>query len=433
MVSTGLRSIDGLIPPVGHGTRVSNRSDADERRRGRSRRAVLASVAAGLFGLAGCSSTRDGTETEPSPTATPTSTTGTADDAASSTTASSTPTSTSTRDATPTRTATRTREPAERTEITDHEGPYTAAFYYPWWGPDRHWDDGYVHEPTLGEYSCRDGETIRQHVDWASAGGIDSFYHSWWGPDSWIDRTLSEHVLPATDFRTMDFAILYETTGRLDASGDTIDLSAADREQLVADFEYLAEQYFTSPGYATIDGAVPVFFYLTRILEGDIVATFDAVRDAVDHDLFLIGDQVYWQDPGGNQTARVMEAMDAVTAYNMHRSVPDIDDGFVADTLDQYETWKAAADDHDVAFIPDVIPGFDDTAVRPEEDHPVIERDPEQFRGFVDGVQPLLDDSLETLFVTSFNEWHEDTQVEPGTAYGTAYLDALSTALDTLP
>ena len=336
-------------------------------------------------------------------------------------------------EASPTPTATPTRKPAERTEVTAHEGTYAAAFYYPWWGPDRHWDDGYVQTPSLGEYSCRAPETIRQHVEWASAGGIDAFYHSWWGPDDWIDRTLSDHVLPATDFREMDFAILYETTGRLDASGGSVDLGDAERQRLVDDFQYLETQYFDSPGYATVDGAIPVFFYLTRILDGEIVATFDALREAIDHDLFLIGDQVYWQDPSGGQTARVLEAMDAVTAYNMHVSDSGVDEGFVDDVIAQYEVWKAAAEEHDTAFVPDVLPGFDDTAVRPDANHPVIERSPGQFERFVDGVQPFLDDDLQSLFVTSFNEWHEDTQVEPGGDYGTAYLDAMESALGTPP
>jgi hypothetical protein len=140
----------------------------------------------------------------------------------------------------------------------------------------------------------------------------------------------------------------------------------------------------------------------------------------------VIGDQVYWADPGSTQTQQVLEAVDAVTAYNMHTSTPGIDDGFVFDAIAQYEAWEAALADRSVAFVPDVIPGFDDTAVRPEADHPAIERSPARFRAFVEGVAPLSDDDLGMTFVTSFNEWHEDTQIEPAEGYGTAYLEALA-------
>jgi glycoprotein endo-alpha-1,2-mannosidase len=388
-----------------------------------NRRAFLRGLAVATGGLlAGCL----GGDDEPS-TATPTGMPGdTPTDAQSTPTdtggttptdAPSTPTATSPPPATPT--------PAPRREVTDHEGPYTAAFYYPWWGPDRHWADGYVNTPTLGEYDCRDEAVVAQHVGWAEEYGIDSLYCSWWGPDSWEDGTVREYLLPHAEAGTIDVAILYETTGRLEVSGGTVDLSVdANRTRLAEDFASLAD-VFDSSGYATVEGRVPVFLYLTRILEGDVAGAIAEARDAVDHDLFLIGDQVYWGGPGGGQTQQVLEAVDAVTAYNMHTSVPGIDEGFVSDAIDQYEAWEAALADRSVAFVPDVLPGFDDTAVRPEADHPVIERSPERFREFVEGVDPLRDDDLGMAFVTSFNEWHEDTQIEPAEGYDTDYLEAL--------
>lgn len=380
------------------------------------RRAFLRGLAVATGGLlAGCLGGGDGAPTttpESTPGGTPTDTAGTTptDTPATSTGTSPPPT---------------TPRPAPRGEVTDHEGPYTAAFYYPWWGPDRHWADGYVSTPTLGEYDCREEAVVTQHVGWAGEYGIDSLYCSWWGPDSWEDGTIREYLLPQAEAGAIDVAILYETTGRLEVSGGTIDLSADDnRTRLAEDFASLAD-FFDSPGYATVDGRMPVFLYLTRILEGDIAGAIAEARDAVDHDLFVIGDQVYWSDPGDSQTEQVLEAVDAVTAYNMHTSVPDIDEGFVDDAIAQYEAWEAALADRSVAFVPDVIPGFDDTAVRPEAGNPVIERGPERFREFVDGVDPLRDDDLGMTFVTSFNEWHEDTQIEPAEGYGTDYLEAL--------
>jgi hypothetical protein len=405
----------------------SGRSNAGDSLDRRAILRVLTAAAGGL--IAGCSGDEDD--------ASPTTTTGsTPTDAADPTTTGSTPTDTA--DPT-TRTTTRTSTPASptpmtparRREVTAQES-YTAAFYYPWWGPDRHWDDGYVHTPTLGEYDCRDEEVVSQHVAWASAHGIDALYCSWWGPESWEDATIRESLLPRVESEPVDVAILYETTGRLEVSDEelTVDLSAsANRTRLREDFAAL-ETFFDSPAYATIDGRMPVFLYLTRIFEGDVAGAIQEARDAVDADLFLIGDQVYWQEPGGEQTRQVLDAVDAVTAYNMHTSTPGVDEGFVSDAVAQYEAWEAALADRSVAFVPDVIPGFDDTAVRPEAEHPVIERRPERFREFVEGVDPLRDDDLGMLFVTSFNEWHEDTQIEPAEGYGTAYLEALSSALD---
>jgi hypothetical protein len=386
------------------------------------RRAFLRGLAAAAGGLlAGCLGD-DGTPTtsEPIPT-------GTSPAGDPKTTPTATATSSDAPTDTPTGTPTPT--PTPRREVTDRES-YTAAFYYPWWGPDRHWSDGYVSTPTLGEYDCREEAVVAQHVSWAAEYGIDSLYCSWWGPDSFEDGTIRESLLPQAESGAIDVAILYETTGRLEISDGSIDLSLAEnRSRLAADFAHLAE-FFDSPAYATIDGRMPVFLYLTRILEGDVAGAIAEARDAVEHDLFIIGDQVYWSDPGDSQTGQVLEAVDAVTAYNMHTSIQGIDEGFVSDAIAQYETWEAALADRPVAFVPDVIPGFDDTAVRPEADHSVIERSPERFREFVEGVASLRDDDLGMTFVTSFNEWYEDTQIEPAEGYGTAYLGALEAGLD---
>jgi hypothetical protein len=398
----------------------------------RDRRAIIRALVAATGGfLAGCSADDDASPTTTAgstPTDTPdSSSTDTPDGSRTDTPDGS---RTDTPDGSPTDTPPKTSPPSpdSRRDVTAHEGPYTAAFYYPWWGPDRHWDDGYAGTPTLGEYDSRDEQVVSQHLAWAKEYDIDSLYCSWWGPDSWEDEAIGTQLLPAAESAGVDIAILYETPGRLDGEV-AFDLSAEQNRTTLAQDLASLERFFESKSYATIDGRMPVFLYLTRAFEGDIVGAIEEARAAVDHDLFLVGDQVYWQDPSSEQTQDVLEALDAVTAYNMHTSRPDIDEGFVSDTISQYEEWGAELADSSVAFVPDVIPGFDDTAVRPGAGNPIIERRPERFREFVNGVDSLRDDDLDMLFVTSFNEWHEDTQIEPGEEYGTDYLEALKAGL----
>jgi hypothetical protein len=75
-----------------------------------------------------------------------------------------------------------------------------------------------------------------------------------------------------------------------------------------------------------------------------------------------------------------------------------------------------------VKFFPSCAPGFNDRAIRRRcEDHPVLPRriekdgDPASlFRAtFVDTALRNLDPELPLTVITSFNEWHEDTQLEP--------------------
>mgnify|MGYP000014260914 CR=1 FL=1 len=85
---------------------------------------------------------------------------------------------------------------------------------------------------------------------------------------------------------------------------------------------------------------------------------------------------------------------------------------------------------HSVTFIPGVLPGFDDTNVRPEANHPPIPRSVEGFESQLDIAISLFDPQHNMFMITSWNEWHEDTSIEPAQEFGLEYLDALQRKLD---
>jgi hypothetical protein len=116
------------------------------------------------------------------------------------------------------------------------------------------------------------------------------------------------------------------------------------------------------------------------------------------------------------------------------------------------------ADADNIGFIPTVSPGFNDSAVR--SGHPPAPRYETDVPGSQEGslfsdelkvaALPNLDPAADNiLMVNSFNEWHEDTQIEPTniaaptsadddsgalaqgysyTGYGDLYLNELSQA-----
>ena len=55
------------------------------------------------------------------------------------------------------------------------------AHYYPWYGPERHWDAGYVGTPQLGEYDSGSEAVVREHMRMAARAGIDWLNVAWWG------------------------------------------------------------------------------------------------------------------------------------------------------------------------------------------------------------------------------------------------------------
>jgi hypothetical protein len=300
------------------------------------------------------------------------------------------------------------------------------AYYYPWYSPERHWDSGYRGTPVLGEYDSADPNVINQHITWAREYGIDFFAMSWWGINSFEDKVIHGPFLDIVNHTNFQFAILYESAGQLKIRDGKIDLdNNATRQQLVSDFEYLADTAFIHPNTLTVDGRPVIFLYLTRTFVGDVPAALSAAKAAAiargSKEPFIVGDEVYWQYPDQNRIG----FFDGVTAYNMHTSVPNIAEGFAENVDRQYRAWAKIAAKQDTLFIPNILPGFDDTAVRPQANHPVIPRSVELFTAQYYTAKELISSDHGIIMITSWNEWHEDTSIEPAEEEGTAYLEAL--------
>ncbi len=312
-------------------------------------------------------------------------------------------------------------------DATPMKTPYiTGAYYYPWYSPDRHWDEGYRGTPVLGEYDSADPVTINRHIDWATEYSVDFFAISWWGQRSFEDTVMRGPFLDAIAGRDFRFAILYESAGLLNLNQGKINLDdPAVRKQLTTDFTYLAKTTFQHPNALTIGGRPVIFLYLTRTFTGDVKTALQQAKTAAiaagSAEPYIIGDEVYWQYPNAER----IRLFDGVTAYNMHTSVPNIADGFAENVDKQYRLWAKATAQQGIAFIPDILPGFDDTAVRPEAGHPPIPRSVDLFTNQLNTAIELASGEQSIIMVTSWNEWHEDTSIEPALEEGTAYLEVL--------
>jgi glycoprotein endo-alpha-1,2-mannosidase len=303
------------------------------------------------------------------------------------------------------------------------------AYYYPWYSADRHWNSGYLGTPVLGEYDSANPVVIAQHISWAVKYNIDFFVLSWWGIGSFEDNVLRGPFLDTVVESDLNFAILYESAGLLNLNNGKININdAATRQRMVSDFSYLAKKVMQHPNYLTIHDRPVIFLYLTRTFTGDVEAALSEAKvtavNTGSKEPFIIGDEVYWQYPDEER----IKLYEGVTAYNMHTSVPDIADGFATDVDRQYRLWAENTAKTSTAFIPNILPGFDDTAVRPEAKHPVIPRSEDLFMEQYKTAMDLAANDIGIIMVTSWNEWHENTSIEPSKEEGTAYLEILSNA-----
>ena len=308
------------------------------------------------------------------------------------------------------------------------------AYFYTWYGSGRNkWETGYALEPALGEYDSSDANVINQQIDWATGHGIDFFAVSYWGPDSRENTILRNDFLNSQLINDIRFAILYESTGRLTQSADgTINLSdPKNRQILFDDFAYFQANYWGHSQYLKIGGRPVVILYLSRLFSGDVAGAISNLRQAsknAGYDIYLIGDEVYWrtwQPLEGNR----LKLFDAVTAYNMHASVDSIANNFTNKVRDEYSVWRAQALKMGTSFVPGVIPGFHDTFVRPQEQHPPIPRSTNFFDSQLDMALKLTDPQVHMVLITSWNEWLEDTSIEPAKSFQFEYLDILQSKL----
>jgi glycoprotein endo-alpha-1,2-mannosidase len=308
--------------------------------------------------------------------------------------------------------------------------PLVGAYYYPWYGtfPGGHsWTDTLraklvpAQPPALGYYNSRSSTTIASQIDESHRGNISFWATSWWGPGSAEDTTTRNYIFANPRAGELKYAVHYESTGRLGDSGNP------NFTNFVPDFQYLGQNYFNNANYLKIDGRPVVFIYLTR-------AYFNtqAGRDAVANlrqtmtsqfgvNPYLVGDDVF---PGQTNATRA-GLWDAITDFDVYGSALQANGSTTAGVTalaNQYQDAKQVAQTAHVGFVPAVSPGFNDSAVR--SGHPAAPRYLTDVAGAAEGslfsaelsqaALPNLDPAASNmLMVSTFNEWHEDTQIEP--------------------
>jgi glycoprotein endo-alpha-1,2-mannosidase len=305
------------------------------------------------------------------------------------------------------------------------------AYYYPWYGPNNgghhyqhvmrmHTTPG-TQPPALGTYNSRDPNVIAAHIDQSHTGNISMWSMSWWGPNSYEDVTIRNNILTHPRASELSYTIHYETSGRLGSS------SAPNYARFETDMRYLAQNVFNNPNYMRINNRPVVVLYLSRDYFRN-QAGWDAlanVRNIMQtefgYDPYIVGDHFFGSIASGAQH------LDAVTAFDVYgqafgsrptniASLNRLED--IYDFVDRYTETLG------VDFIPGLAPGYNDTAVRsgnaPSPRYLVDAAYGPTTQGSTMSemldrvVLPHTDSDINDLIlVNSFNEWHEDTQIEP--------------------
>jgi len=350
------------------------------------------------------------------------------------------------------------------------------AHYYLWF-PSRFEGGRYLRarldpaqRPLLGEYSSSATTVVERHITWAADFGIDFFTLDWWPGNPDRNAVIEKSFLAARNISWIRFCIFYEL-GALgyDADSGATHFDPATVERFLSDMSEIASRYFRHPFYLRVEGRPVIVLYITRTATGrfaDAITRFRSRMREQGFDPFVIGDEIYWtvaREDGTGDAAEPQRGrialFDAITAYNLYDPTRRTQSGYgasstlVSEAHSLYEFYRAVGNK---PVVPLAIPGYNDRAFRTGNGHDAIPR--EWAAGAGEGsffarwldhfALPLVDARLRMLLVTSWNEWSEDTAIEPAapspatatdrsgtgsgytqgyayTGYGTRYLEIL--------
>jgi len=291
------------------------------------------------------------------------------------------------------------------------------AFYYPWYGtperhghwvhwtkinPDRHDIGSARHYPVQGAYDSWDPAIVDWHIDLARTNGITGFIASWWGQRTFEDGALPV-ILERADKKDFKVSVYWET-----APGKGSDQVG----RAVNDLVYLLNRYGTNRAFLKVDGK-PVIFVYGRVMGQIPLESWPAIITETREragDFLLIAD---------GYEANYARLFDGVHTYNIAGAVA----GKTATALRAFIAPEYSGDVHlarsrgRISCVT-VIPGYDDTKVR----KPGFTAD--RLGGLTYRV--LWDEAIRAnpdwILVTTWNEWHEGSEIEPSFEEGMKYI-----------
>jgi len=309
---------------------------------------------------------------------------------------------------------------AERSEVEYSNVPRKVlAFYYPWYGnPDvdggsgrwSHWSGvdqdarqiaSSTHYPSLGPYDSHDPKLIAQHCAWAKQAGVDGFIVSWWGKGSFCDRAM-ERLLQGCQDGKLSATIYYETVPRPQTP-----------QAAAQDVLYLLNRYGDHPAWLCVDGKPVVFVYGRAVgelgLRGWLNVISQVNRQYARGAVFL-----------GDQFSRPAAAVfDGLHTYNTagalrDKALPEVEEWAKA----TYPAWVQTADAFRRISTLTVIPGYDDTKIR----KPGLRVERMDGASYRRQWEEAIRADPHWILITSWNEWHEGSEIEPSVEYQDEYL-----------
>jgi hypothetical protein len=277
------------------------------------------------------------------------------------------------------------------------------AYYYIWFDTQS-WSRAKSDYPLIGRYSSDDADVMRQHIKWAKDAGIDGFIVSWKSTEK-LNRRL-EQLVDIAEEENFKLAIIYES---LDFERNHLPIT-----QIDSDLSYFINQYSDHPVFDLFEKPMVIWSGTWEFSAQEIASV---VQDKREHILILASEK----NVKGYQRLSSMVDGDA---YYWSSVDPDTHPGYREKLVKMSDAVHADGG----LWVAPAAPGFDARLVGGER---VVDRESG------DTLQTQLRAALQSLpdaiGLISWNEFSENSHVEPSQDHGHRYLELLSEILPVTP
>jgi hypothetical protein len=276
------------------------------------------------------------------------------------------------------------------------------AYYYIWFDSTS-WNRAKIDYPLLGKYSSDDRTVMRQHIQWAKAAGITGFIVSWKSTDV-LNRRL-EQLADLAEEEDFKLVVIYQ--------GLDFDRNPLPVDRIATDLDYFIQHFSGRKAFSLFSKPLIIWSGTWKFSEQDIERVTSARRQSL---LILASERNL---DGYLRLANVVDG----NAYYWSSVNPDTFSSYQEKLTGMGE----AVHQHGGLWIPPAAPGFDARLVGGTSQ--VDRKDGETFRT---EINTAMASSPDALGIISWNEFSENTQIEPSKSFGSQYLSILS-EIDHLP
>ena len=277
------------------------------------------------------------------------------------------------------------------------------AFYYIWFDTQS-WDRAKTDYPLMGRYSSDDTNVMRKHIEWAKEAGIDGFIVSWKSTEKLNARL--ERLVEVAEQENFKLAIMYES---LDFERNPLSLSQVD-----ADLGYFIDQYANHPAFDLFQKPVVIWSGTWEFSTQEIASVVQDKRDQI---------HILASEKNVKDYQRLSGIVDG-DAYYWSSVDPDTHPGY----LEKLVAMSDAVHQDGGLWVAPAAPGFDARLVGGEK---VV------YRESGDTLQKELGTALQSspdaVGLISWNEFSENSHIEPSQVYGYLYLEILAEMLPVAP